>query len=222
MITSWSFSTLMLYEKCPWAAKLKLVDRCPEPPPEPDSAGVRGNKFHKSIEKFLKHDNPLIPELEPWTDYLNDLPHYSSEPFHIEEDWGFDEWWKPVSWRDATCRMKLDLGIKEGSIFRVYDWKTGKAAGNEIKHTMQGQLYAVGVLAKFSDVQAVNVKFEYLDFPDSKPLSATYTPSQIIRFRDSYNRRAERMMTDTTFRPIPNKSNCRYCPMKQNCQYGVE
>lgn len=220
MIKSWSFSSLMTYERCPYAARLKHIDRVPEPPPAPDSPLLRGTLFHESIESHLKTGAPLIPELASWKSRLDEIQATPGIQV-IEDEWGFDLDWNPVDWRGATCRMKLDLAFIGDETARIIDWKTGKAQGNEIKHSMQGQLYAIGCLARHPELRSIKAEFHYLDFPDSNPLAATYRPDQIVRFRDAYNRRAAKMLSDEELRPIPSKSNCRFCSYNQACQYAV-
>jgi RecB family exonuclease len=222
MIKSWSFSSLMLYEKCPRAAFYKLVERIPEPEPEPDSPLVRGNRIHSEIEAFIQDQTytAAVP--------IGDIELYASlhtqwvQGFvEVEGEWGFDHDWNRVDWRTATCRMKLDAGVVSPGLYTVYDWKTGKKVGNEIKHTMQGQLYAIGAQAIYPETLRINVGFHYVDHPDEKPLTATYNPSQIARFKETYNRRSAKMMSDTEFRPIPNKGNCKWCPFNQHCPTAV-
>jgi CRISPR/Cas system-associated exonuclease Cas4 (RecB family) len=221
MIKSWSFSSLMLYEKCPRAAFYKLVERIPEPEPEPDSPLVRGNRIHSQIERYIKggqqpEDTTYNPNL--LYKVQND---YQLGFVEVEGEWGFDRDWNRVDWRAATCRMKLDAGVVSPGLYTVYDWKTGKKIGNEIKHTMQGQLYAIGAQAIYPETLRINVGFHYVDHPDEKPLTATYNPSQIARFKETYNRRSAKMMSDTEFRPVPNKGNCKWCPFNQHCQTAV-
>jgi hypothetical protein len=225
MIKSWSFSSLMLYEKCPRAAFYKLVERIPEPEPEPDSPLVRGNRVHSEIEQAIRNDKfnaEFSFDPGPLHVVICDLqPKYDDGLCTVEDEWGFDRDWNRVDWKAATCRMKLDAGVVSPGLYTVYDWKTGKKVGNEIKHTMQGQLYAIGAQAIYPETLRINVEFHYVDHPDEKPLTATYSPSQIARFKETYNRRSAKMMSDTEFRAIPNKGSCKWCPFNTHCPTAV-
>lgn len=212
-LTSWSFSSLMDYETCPRRAFYRLIERAPMPPEDPDSPLVRGNRLHKHIEDYITGAKPLDPEITYDHGLLDELHEaYKLNFVNVEEEWAYDRDWNLVTWRDATCRMKLDVGVVSPSAYKVIDWKSGKKAGNEIKHTMQGQLYAVGALARYPELLRIDVEFHYIDHTDVKPLVATYTPDKVARFRATYDKRAARMLADTEFKAVPNKSNCRYCP----------
>jgi CRISPR/Cas system-associated exonuclease Cas4 (RecB family) len=210
----------MMYEKCPRSTFYKYIERIPEPEPEPDSPLVRGNRVHSEIENFIT-DRSFCPPPGDVELYKELHRQWCQQFVEVEGEWGFDRDWNRVDWRNATCRMKLDAGVVSPGLYTVYDWKTGKKVGNEIKHTMQGQLYAIGVQAIYPEILRVNVDFHYVDHPDEKPLTATYTPDKIAIFRKTYDRRAAKMLSDTEFRAVPNKSNCRFCPFNHHCPTAV-
>jgi CRISPR/Cas system-associated exonuclease Cas4 (RecB family) len=225
-LTSWSFSSLTDWEKCPRMVFYKRIEKAPEPAPDPNSPLVRGNRMHQEIEDYItgkrddfsevSYDPELLGKLREW---------YSFTPNQmvVEDEWGLDENWNPVPWMEATCRMKLDCGVLSSRSFRVIDWKSGRKDGNEIKHTMQGQLYAIGASCMYPARTTVVVEFHYVDGTGT-PLKATYTPDKIARFRATYDKRAARMLADTEFRAVPNKSNCKWCPFAINnhCPVAVK
>ena len=69
----------------------------------------------------------------------------------LEGQWGFTIDWTPTGWlsEDTWARIKLDAYVKEDdSSARVIDYKTGKRFGNEITHSQQCLLYAIGAFMK--------------------------------------------------------------------------
>lgn len=226
-LKSWSFSSLTEYEHCPRRTKYRIIDRVPQPEPDPDSPLVRGNYLHERIERFIKGEEPLSESVTYNEDLIYQLrDNYAAGIVNVEGEWGYDATWNVVGWYSATCRMKLDAGVHRrlSNTYRVIDWKSGKKSGNEVKHTMQGQLYAVGALARYPHLSQIDVEFHYIDLPDVKPLVASYTPDKIARFQATYDKRAARMLADTEFRAVANKSNCRFCPFALNnhCPVAVK
>lgn len=221
MLKSWSFSSLVEYEKCPQRLKLKYIDGIKIPPSEdPNHPLNRGTRQHSLIEDHIRFGNDLS-ECEAHKDYLVPFrTQFEAGLVIMEDEWGFDLDWNPVPWESATCRMKLDAGVTTEYSFHIYDWKTGKRQGNEIKHAHQGQLYAVGALARFPATESFTVTFRYLDLCQN--VTQTYSPAQIMRFRESFNKRALKLLTDATLRPIANKHNCKYCDFSKHCVYAVE
>ena len=55
--------------------------------------------------------------------------------------------WEPTGWisPDTWARVKLDALVSEtDTSARVIDYKTGKQFGNEIAHSQQALIYAIG------------------------------------------------------------------------------
>lgn len=214
MIKSWSFSILMNYEQCPHWALLKLIHKLPEP--FKSEAALRGESVHQQYEHYLKKTGQR-PECSGFIQNL--LDQIPDTPDIIEDNWGFNDQWQPTPWRNAWLRMKLDLAWVTNETTHIVDFKTGKKQGNEIKHTWQGQLYACGAHSILQN-PTYKVEFWYLDRDQILPI--TVHAQQIPRLRESWTRRATKMLEDTTFKPIPNKSNCRFCSMKDHCEFTVD
>lgn len=222
VIKAWSFSSLIEYEKCPYKMKLRYVDGIKIPPPtEPDHPLNRGNRCHQLIENHIQFGGDLTNECQAHFEYLKPIREaYTAGNAIVEDEWGYDLDWNMVPWSNATCRMKLDAMVIEPDAIHIYDWKTGKRSGNEIKHTHQGQLYAVGGLARFPNTENFKVTFRYLD--TGQDITLKYKPAQIERFRETFNRRAMKMLTDEQLRAIPNKGNCKFCDYAPHCPFAVE
>lgn len=234
-LTSWSFSRLKDYERCPWMLWLKAGEK--RDMSHVDTTAMdRGSQIHQEAEDFVKGKGDFTKNLAKFADYFTEVKEeYEAGDVLVEEDWGFDIDWQPTGWFDPSvwCRMKLDN-------FRVIardennnpvagiptDYKTGKKFGNEVTHSQQGQLYAIGSFLRMPTLELADVEFVYLDHGiKSKP--KRYTREKAMRFLPSWVARAEKLTSDREFRPKPNKINCKWCPFgPQNgdgsCEWGVD
>ena len=74
-IKSCSPSRLNDYESCPLKAKLKMIDKIPEPerplpPGKTEHANDRGTRIHGEIEAFVKGTGPMPIEARRFKDEL--------------------------------------------------------------------------------------------------------------------------------------------------------
>ncbi|MGA0610061.1 PD-(D/E)XK nuclease family protein [Caldimonas sp. KR1-144] len=121
-------------------------------------------------------------------------------------------------WVPAWCRMKLDFMVwLSPTKVLVIDLKSGKKDGNEIKHTEQGQLYAVGVMLKYPEVEEVVVEFWYVDQNDTKPNK--YSATQAARFLQNFTARGQKA-TSGVYQPRPSIFSCKWCPYRPEHQGG--
>lgn len=225
-----SFSRLQDFEKCKYLAKLKYVDRIPEPerplpPGKTEHANDRGTRVHESAELFVRGGVELIPELQKFRDDLEELRRLHAEgAVTLEGEWAVNRDWAPVAWAsdDAWCRMKLDAFVQTSpTTARVIDYKTGKRFGNEIKHTEQGQIYQLATFLRFPDLDHITVEFWYVDHGE-KDLKQ-YSRTQGTAYFDKYHTRFQAVTDCTDFPPNPNAFSCRWCAYKGNaCEYGVD
>jgi RecB family exonuclease len=232
IIKTWSFSRLTVFEQCPLRAKLAYIDRIPEPPrPLPagktEHANDRGTRVHTGAELYITKEVELIQELQPFKtemDQLKDL--YKSGKVSIEGEWAYTSEWVPTAWtsEDAWLRMKLDAMVHmDDKSAAVIDHKTGKKAGNEVKHAEQGQIYQLGAFMRFPKLEKVTVEFWYLDQDDITRVD--FSREQGLKYLKSINERAKRMTSATFFPAKPNVFNCRWCPYgprgTKHCDVGV-
>jgi CRISPR/Cas system-associated exonuclease Cas4 (RecB family) len=228
-IKSWSISRLFVYEECPFRAKLAWIEKLPEPPPKPDAPNVRGDRVHNHAEGYVSGKVPVqCPEMSKHFGVQFDKLKVLYEAGHVEleEMWEYDEFWKPMKGSRDTppwLRIKLDAWVGAGQTGVVIDYKTGRKFGNEVKHTQQTHLYAIGAFFKFPELTDVVTELWYLDQNDT--LRVSYTRDQALRFLGSFEARVEKMMEDTIFRPRPNVHSCKYCPYSPRgtgaCPVGV-
>jgi PD-(D/E)XK nuclease superfamily len=229
MIRTVSFSRLQDFEKCRYLAKLKYVDRIPEPerplpPGKTEHANDRGTRVHEAAELFVRGGVELVQELREFRDDFEELrTMYAQGAVTLEGEWAVNRDWTPVAWgsHDAWCRMKLDAFVQTSpTSARVIDFKTGKRYGNEVKHTEQGQVYQLATFLRFPELEEITVEFWYVDL-NEKDIK-NYSRTQGMAYFDKYDNRFSAVTTCEDFKPNPNAFSCKWCPYKGNaCEYGV-
>lgn len=230
-IKSWSFSRLADYESCPFKAKLKIIDKIPEPerelpPGKTEHANDRGTRIHTECELYVRGEGEFPHEARHFSDELNSLKkHFKSGNAGLEGEWGFTKNWEPCDWKIAWLRVKLDASVFiNGAHAAVIDYKTGKKFGNEIKHGEQLQLYALSTFIRYPKVEHVTSELWYLDVNDLTRFDVARPIG--MRFLKGFDKRARRMTEDEEFKPNPNQHSCRYCPYHPargsgDCPHGV-
>ena len=217
------------FEKCRYLAKLKYIDRVPEPErPLPkgktEHANVRGSRIHDAAELYVRGGVELAPELQSLKEDYDELRElYKQGLVELEGEWAVNTEWEPVSWSSANawCRMKLDAFVKTSdTTARVIDYKTGRRMGNEVKHTEQGQIYQLATFLRNPNLEHITVEFWYTDL-DQKDIKQ-YSRAQGTAYFDKYMKRLTAVTTSDNFDPNPNAFSCKWCPYKGNvCEYGV-
>lgn len=204
---AWSYSRLSAWEDCPLRAKLKLLDRRPEPE---GPALARGNDIHKKAEKFASGQVRSLPqELGLFKDEFKDLK--KAKPL-LEQQWAFTRDWEPCDWfgKEAWLRVVCDAVRVEPPKATVIDHKTGK-----IRHGYQDQveLFALATLAKYQDINEVETQLWYLDhgliIPEA-PEEWIFRREDEKKLRTKWEKRSKPMLLDKTFAPRPG-GHCRWC-----------
>jgi hypothetical protein len=232
MFKAWSHSRLNIFEQCKLRAKLAFIDKIPEPPrPLPagktEHANDRGTRIHTAAELFVQGGVELIPELETFRAELTILRAlYAVGKVSLEGEWAVDKDWLPCAWNSDTAwaRIKLDAMVfltpKHGV---VIDYKSGKRAGNEVKHTEQGQLYQLAAFMRYPELEVIDVEFWYTDVDELHHVQ--YTKRQGLRYLKGYTARGTAMVTADVFPPSPSIFNCKWCPYGPtgtgHCDKGV-
>ena len=231
-IKAWSYSRLVDFEQCKLRAKLKYIDRIPEParplpPGKTEHANDRGTRIHDAGERFVRGGVELIPELKAFEAEFHDLRNkYEHGMVSLEGDWAINKDWEPVAWgdRDAWARIKLDAFVRLSPTHAVViDYKTGKKFGNEIKHAEQTQLYQLAAFLRYPELETIDVELWYTDQDDLTHMK--YTRSQGMRFFQNFNQRGIAMTSAEEFPPSPNVFACKWCPYGPrgtgDCDKGV-
>lgn len=223
-IKSWSFSSLLSYEECPFRFYLKATGA-----ERPEREPVRGELVHTMAEQYVRGELDKLPkELRRFAkEFEEERELYQQGKLIVEDPWAFDRDLRPCAWGapEAWLRMKLDqLVLLDDKALRVVDLKTGKRYGNELKHVQQGQLYMIGAFLKYPDAALAEVVFRYLD--EGKSSKRVYTRRDMEKFLPKWLARAKAMTDDTIFKAKPNRITCRFCDYGLNvgsgaCPYAV-
>jgi len=230
-IRSWSFSRLLDFESCPLKAKLKILDKIPEPErPLPlgksEHANDRGTRVHNEIEAYVRGTGPLPIEARHFKDEIDSLKvHFKAGRASLEGEWAFNKEWQHAEWLNGWLRLKCDAVVfMTPTHCAIIDYKTGRRFGNEIKHGEQLQLYALCVFLKYPQVEHVTAELWYLDINDLAPLDVAKGLG--MRQLKNFDRRGRKMTECTEFVPTPNIYSCQYCPYSPtkgtgDCTVGV-
>ncbi len=214
---SWSFSSLGDFEKCKFYSFLKRVQKIPEPerplpPGKMEHANDRGSRIHDWAEMYVRgKEKDMVSEMRSFeTEFLSLRDSFNAGRVMLEGEWGMDENWEPVDWKDAWLRLKLDaLVFLSPTEVVAVDYKTGRKFGNEIKHAEQLQLYQLVTFLRYPQVETVHTELWYLD--QDELTTMTYQRHQGLRFKEKWNKRGSAMMNAVDFPPNPNAHSCRFC-----------
>lgn len=222
-ITSWSYSRLLDYEKCPLSAKLKFIDKLPQ---ESGPAAERGTAIHQLAEDYVSGKIKKLPsELNKFVhEFAAIKAQYEQGIVSLEGDWGFTEDWEPCGFKEAWLRMKLDARVRLSKTQSVViDYKTGKRYNNELKHGEQTVLYGIAEVLREPDVQEVFVELWYLDLGELK--STKYTREELLRYLPPFEKRGKSVTRATRFPANPSVNACKWCSFGPDkgaqCEYGV-
>lgn len=221
MIKSWSFTRIQDFGECPYRAKLKYVDKLPDPHPHP--AAERGTNIHQKAEDYVSgKTSELAPELKRFAEEFTTLrTSFKEGKVSLEGEWGFNTNWEPCAWQHAWGRIKADAVVHpEPALAVVIDYKTGRKFGNEVKHAEQLQLYALAVCLREPTVEHVIAELWYLDQDDLTRLDVSRKAAE-MKFFKHFDRKAYKLTSATTFKANPNKFTCKWCAYRDGvCEYA--
>ena len=222
-IKTWTPTSLDTFEQCRFRAKLRNIDKIPEPERPPLPAGKeypndRGTRVHDETDLYVKGTSDALPvEAKHFVDEIQAAREWAAQGLvEAENLWAFSEDWNTVGsndWKLHWGRLKIDLFVRlspEEAL--VVDYKTGRRDGNELKHNDQTMIYGVAARARYPELQYVTTELWYFDQNDLA--QRTYTAKQLDKLQRGVHRRAVEMTTTTSFPPNPSKHTCRFCPYK--------
>ena len=212
--TAWSYSRLGDYNQCPLRARLKHLDRLPEPG---SPAMDRGKEVHDAAAKYITGEKrTLSADLKLFKKELAALRKaHAAAPMLIERQWAFTATWHPADWfgKDAWCRMVLDLAYvqepkkkAEPRVLHIIDYKTGRVRAEEQRPQLS--LYALGGFLTVPEVQQVSAHFWYLDH--GEVISETFELAQLSALKKEWQAKVVALFKDTKFAPRPS-DKCRWC-----------
>lgn len=217
MISSWSHSKLVEFEKCKYRTWLlhdqKIAEpQRPLPPGKTEHANDRGTRIHNGLEAYVNGTVATMPpeafKFRHEVDKLRSL--YKAGQVSLEGEWGMDEEWTPTAWKTAWLRLKLDalVHISETEAVAI-DYKSGRKFGNEIKHGEQLNLYQLVTFLRYPALEVVHTELWYLDVDDIT--TSTFTRDKGMKFLRSFDRRGMTLTTNEEWPANPNIHSCKYC-----------
>lgn len=216
----WSWSQLSTYRSCPFQARLRYIEREPEPEKGPNDPRDRGIAMHKAAEDYLLGEvSTPVRELEPFIEVLDELK--SANPL-VEHTYYLDSLWRQTTRENAWLKFIPDVHVTIAANL-TGDWKTGKKFGNEVKHYQQMELYAVGAWCVDPSFDEYLTDLYYIDQKDM--VTHVFKPEQLEKARARLDIEANRMMQDKIHTPRPSKQSCKWCPYSPRgtgaCPVGV-
>lgn len=225
LVPAWSYSALKTFESCAYRTYISKVKRVQE---DFGPAAERGTRIHDQAEQFVRSELAELPEaLRKFSQNFEELKQlFADGKVETEGEWGFTQKWEPTGWisPDTWARIKLDALVHESETSaRVIDYKTGKQMGNEIAHSQQALIYAIGTFFMYPDLEILNTEMWYLDHGTT--MEQTYTRDEAMIFMPKLHERAVAMTTATKFPPNPSTYNCRWCSFgkgsEPHCEWGI-
>jgi len=232
-ISAWSISRLLDFEKCAHRSYLQTIVKSPQPELEATHPMMRGSRIHKEVEQYISGETNDFPssgkKCKEILDYCRDAFSGEDRIASVEEQWGFDSDWNPVGWFDDSIwlRAATDCTIVGDGEAEIYDWKTGKSFGNEVKYMQQMQLYGVCAFMLYPDIDHIDVTLGFLD--DGKLRTKNFVRgTKITKLLTRFTERGNTMTNCVDFRPRPSAMNCKWCPFGPTelggtgaCMHGV-
>lgn len=227
LVPYWSASLLKKFEKCPYSVFLRYVKRILEPSNE---AMERGTKIHQMAEDFVQGITDELPKelIKFERDFIELKEQYEEDITKeryvlIEDDWAYRSDWSQTDWKakDVWLRMKLDVFIRENlTSAKIIDHKTGRKFGNELSHSEQAMIYAIGAFVRYPELEYIECEFWYLDHGEK--LFKIFRRFEFETFLKRIEQRALVLTTCNEFLPKPSKSACKWCHYLKtgDCEYG--
>lgn len=100
---------------------------------------------------------------------------------------------------------------------------TGKRFGNELKHGEQTQLYGLGAMIRYPELEQITTELWYLDKDELHDFKIRSTMTR--KYLQIFDKRARKMTEATNFPPRPNIVSCKWCPYHRDrlavCKFGI-
>lgn len=223
IIPAWSYSAKKNYESCPYIFQHKYVFKTKKKEEPKDSPLKRGLEQHKKAELFIKDDTALPADFSGLNHYFQDVKEDAYENgYEAEEPLGFDKDWNLTGWYDDNVwlRVSFDLQVDiTGDSTRIVDYKTGKKDGNELRHLLQGQLYAVAAIERNPYLESVLIEFVYLDH--DKTTSKIWRRPLLEKKKSTWHNIGLKITNDNDLKPSPSKWGCKFCDYSESCEYAI-
>ena len=201
--TAWSFSRWNDYRQCAYRAKLKFLDKLPEPA---NTAMERGSAIHAMAQEVVEGTRPDVPvELESFAEEFQMVQGLTAKEAEkqvaFSRNWFPTEWFAPATW----VRIVIDMLYVRNGELHIVDFKTGK---KQPYHDEQLSLYALGGMLVYPEAPIIISDLWYVD--QGELISETYDAEERDDIKDAWEQKTAKMMVDTIFEPTPG-SHCQWC-----------
>lgn len=215
---TWSYSRYSTYEQCPRKFKHAYIDKIKEPSNEHME---RGTKYHDLAERYINGRLDSFPaQLKLLGQTIRTMRKgFKLGEVQVESEWGFNEMWEPMPYKDAWLKMKIDCAAidKDFSPDRmvIIDWKTGQYRDDRIvSYLEQLELYAIGALIMHPKIEIVEPRIGFLDhgviYPSILIENINIGRVDLGALKLKWVNKVHPMLTDKEF--ICNNSwRCKYC-----------
>lgn len=213
--TAWSFSRWHDYRQCAYRAKLKYLDKLPEPP---NAAMERGTAIHAMAAEIVDGVRTEVPpELQTFAEEFQMVQQLTAK--EAEKQVAFTRYWLPTEWfhQMAWVRVVIDMLYVRNGELHIVDFKTGR---EQPYHQEQLSLYALGGMIIYPEAPIIISDLWYVD--QGKLVSEEYSAEEHEPIKQAWEGKVQMMMTDTLFEPTPGDW-CRWCAFSKSkggpCQY---
>lgn len=227
---AYSYSSLELYDKCPWAFRKVYLEGVPRQSSE--SLEI-GRSVHERIAGYLEHliqskqstdwqwadQSTLHPEVAAiWERFIQGftLPPAMEDP-GVESKLGFDWNWQPVHfWApEARFRGVIDFHFRQNGLAVVVDWKTNRQVPETVEKDLQLRIYGWAVRrAVYPDVEEILLKLHFVRYGVERQV--LLTPDDLATVPDELDAKIARIQDDVEFKPTPG-AFCAWCGVQAHC-----
>ena len=210
---SFSFSSLSLYNTCPFAYKLSYIDKVK---PVRSTALVKGSNVHSILEKYpevqekeFKFNENLIV-----SNFLNsEIGNYFKDVLlnkktAREFKFGLTRDFENDTFKDSFFHGIIDLIFFENDELNLCDYKTGKFKENQdFSQLLTYSLY-------FKNYNKIKINYLYVEH--NKINSKVVTKEDIEKTQDFIIKTTDIILQDKTFRRNCGK-HCSWCQFSEKC-----
>lgn len=213
---AWSYSTLTLFEQCPW--RFKLVKVTKEVTEAPYDHRNEGNLVHKALELHIKGQQYLPDRYLRYLPLVERITRASGE-IQAEQKIALTADFTPTTYfaKDVWLRAVFDVRITSGAEATIIDWKNGKRKPD----ADQLKLFA-GVEFKINP-RAEVVKTAYVWLQSGKLDKEVFTRDQAPVIWQEFSQRVGRIDHAIKTDNFPKRPSglCReWCPVgKRLCEH---
>lgn len=245
-LPSFSYSKWNSHSECALRMKLSMIDKlcgsCKMGPLPRDAEEcqfchtkaikaeplIRGIKFAKDIEAYLKGTSDKIPEIANSAAYAAAVKLRAARAENplmvlVEEYMGFATGTHENGGFFMTAGVDVMILDPEEKHIQILDWKTGSVgkrkglkSGSEGKYVHQLEFYGTMALDRYPWVEQVSTGLYFTDAIDvGRVGDKAYYRSEARGLMSKWKGRAQTVLGDTTFAPTSNYW-CNWCDFRKD------